>query len=75
MWLGDHQGRQVAVKVLRVYLSSDFDKITHVGCLCGVQKVRMDELTMTFVGFLQRSCDVENSSPSERFTSAGSDNG
>ena len=50
--MGDHQGRQVAVKVLKVYLSSDFGKITRVGRSCGVLKVRIGELTMTHVGFL-----------------------
>ena len=33
VWMGDHQGRKVAVKVLRVYSTSDFEKITSVGCL------------------------------------------
>ena len=28
---GEHQGREVAVKVLKVYQTSDFDKITRVG--------------------------------------------
>jgi hypothetical protein len=31
VWKGEHQGRSVAVKVLRVYSTSDFDKITSVG--------------------------------------------
>ena len=30
MWKGEHQGREVAVKVLRVCASSDFNKITMV---------------------------------------------
>ena len=36
VWVGDHRGRQVAVKVLRVYSTSDFDEITRVGRLCVV---------------------------------------
>jgi len=31
VWKGEYQGRHVAVKVLRVYSTSDFDKITNVG--------------------------------------------
>lgn len=34
VWLGEHQGLQVAVKVLRVYSTSDFNKIINVGYLC-----------------------------------------
>jgi len=31
LWKGEYQGLDVAVKVLRVYSTSDFDKITSVG--------------------------------------------
>ena len=31
VWKGDYQGLHVAVKVLRVYSTSDFDKIKKVG--------------------------------------------
>ena len=31
VWKGEHQDRKVAVKVLRVYSISDFDKIISVG--------------------------------------------
>ena len=31
MWMGEHQGRKVAVKVLRVYAISDLEKIVTVG--------------------------------------------
>ena len=30
VWKGEHQGCHVAIKVLRVYSTSDFDKITIV---------------------------------------------
>lgn len=32
VWKGKHQGREVAVKVLKVYLTSDFDEITRRFC-------------------------------------------
>ncbi|KAF9647776.1 kinase-like protein [Thelephora ganbajun] len=32
VWKGEHQGREVAVKVLKVYLTSDLDKITRRFC-------------------------------------------
>ena len=31
VWKGEHQGREVAVKVLRVYKTSDLEKVTGVG--------------------------------------------
>lgn len=31
VWKGEHQGRHVAVKVLRVYSTSDFGKVASVG--------------------------------------------
>jgi len=73
--MGEHQGCRVAVKVLKPYLSNDFDKVTSVGCLCGVLNTRIGKLTMPHVEVLQRSYDMENPSPSECITAAGSDNG
>ena len=32
VWKGQHQDYSVAVKVLRVYSTSDFEKIKNVGC-------------------------------------------
>ncbi|KAF9647762.1 kinase-like protein [Thelephora ganbajun] len=32
VWKGEHQGREVAVKVVKVYLTSDLDKITRRFC-------------------------------------------
>ncbi|KAF9646790.1 kinase-like protein [Thelephora ganbajun] len=32
VWKGQYQGREVAVKVLKVYMTSDFDKIMRVFC-------------------------------------------
>ena len=31
VWKGEHQGREVAVKVLKVYMTSNLVKITRVG--------------------------------------------
>ena len=31
VWKGEHRGRDVAVKVLRIYSNSDFQKILDVG--------------------------------------------
>ena len=33
VWKGEYDGREVAVKVLRTYETSDFQKIIGVGCL------------------------------------------
>jgi len=31
VWKGQHDGKEVAVKILRVYLTSDFEQIRKVG--------------------------------------------
>ena len=38
VWKGEHQGFHVAVKVLRVYSTSDYDKITKVGFSLTINK-------------------------------------
>ena len=73
--MGEHQGRQVAVKVLKVYLTSDFDKVRSVGRLRGILTVCVGKLTMIHAEVLQGSHDVENPSPSECITATWSDNG
>ena len=40
VWRGNYEGREVAVKVLRVYMTSDFKKITRVSDLCGYPSPR-----------------------------------
>ena len=35
VWEGMYEGYKVAVKVLTVYMTSDFGKIREVGCWCG----------------------------------------
>jgi len=72
VWVGDHGGRQVAVKVLRVYSTSDFKKITSVGCLHSILNIRAGKLTATHVGVLQGSHDMENPSPSKCVATLGS---
>ena len=53
VWMGKHQGRKVAVKVLRVYSTSDFNKITSVGHhprlakMC-IEELMIDAATQTF---------------------------
>ena len=73
--MGEYQGRRVAVKVLKVYSTSDFNKVINVGCLRSALNVRVGKLTLTYAEVLQGSHDVENPSPSERVTTAGSDDG
>ena len=72
--MGEYQGRQVAVKVLKVYLTSDFDKIANVGRSRRRARSRW-EADPYHVEVLQGSYDVEDPSPSKCVTTAGSDNG
>ena len=49
----NHQGREVAVKTLRISISTDLQAITHVGCYqCPVPPATIDTLTAT----MQRFC-------------------
>jgi len=73
--MGVHQGHPVAAKVLRVYSTSDLDKVTRVGSLYNVPHVRAGKLTVTHAEVLQGSCDVEKPPSSKRVTTAGSDDG
>jgi hypothetical protein len=44
VWMGEHQGCKVAVKVLRVHSMSNFDQITSVGCLHDSLTIPVDQL-------------------------------
>ena len=39
VWKGQHQGREVAVKVLKVCLADDLNKITRVGTSVAIRSV------------------------------------
>jgi len=75
--MGEHQGRKVAVKVLKVYSTSDFIKITNVGhhlrfARSAYQRAddRCDRADV-----LQGSHDMEEPLPSKCAPAVGSDNG
>ena len=74
VWKGKYQGREVAVKVLKVYQTSDFDKIMRVGhryiWWC---KVCVSELIVTPAEVLQGGYDLENPSPRKFVATGGSD--
>ena len=59
MWMGDYQGQRVAAKVLRVYTTSDLDKIRRVGSFYIILSIFIRELTMAYPEVLQRSIKVE----------------
>ena len=73
VWKGLHQDYSVAIKVLRVYSTSDFDKIKSVSCECTIQHYA-GELTFTCPEILQGSRNVGNAPPSQRVAALGSDN-
>ena len=72
VWEGEHGGRKVAVKVLTVYMTSNLDKITRVGCV--TIHVRTDELITDRIEVLQGSHNMESSSSPERSTPVGGNN-
>ena len=45
VWMSEYQGCKVAVKVLRVYSTSNLAKIMNVGPAQGLPSVRSEELT------------------------------
>ena len=63
MWKCQHDGREVAAKALRVYQTSDFERIRRVGY---PQLVYINELTVPRTEVLQGGCDVEGPLSSER---------
>ena len=77
MWTGKHQGRKVAVKVLRVYLTSDFNKITSVGHHPKLAKSahRRTDDRRDCTDVLQGGRNVEESPPSKCALAVGSDDG
>lgn len=64
VWKGEHEGRRVAVKVLRVGSPSSVDKIKSVSVQSSV-KIQFWPATLTHVDILQGGCDVERSLPSK----------
>ena len=77
MWMGNHQGRKVAVKVLKVYSTDDFNKITSVGHHPRLAKdaYRRANDRGDRTDVLQGSCDMEGPLPSECTPTVGSDDG
>ena len=77
VWMGKHQGCDVAVKVLRVYSASDLDKITSVShrprLARGAHRRADDRCDRTDI--LQGSCHMEDSPPPERAPAIGGDDG
>ena len=74
VWKGEHQGCDVAVKVLRIYSTSDFGKVTTVGSTI-LLKMCVGQLILTRVEVLQRGCDVECPPPSKCTAAGGSYDG
>ena len=74
VWKGEHQGRHVAAKVLKVYKTDDPAKIRRVGSYHPVQAC-VNQLILTRVEVLQRGGDVEVSSTPKRAAAVGSDIG
>jgi len=77
VWVGEHQGHKVAVKVLKVYSTSDFNKITSVGHHLRFAKstYRRADDRCDRTDVLQGSHNVEEPLPSECASAVGSDDG
>ena len=73
VWKGSHEGKDVAAKVLRMYVNSDFERIRRVGDT--EPFVLAEKLIMLYAAVLQRGCDMEHTPPSERAAVGRRDNG
>ena len=74
VWMGRYEGRDVAAKVLRVYLKDGFGKAKRVGCLRGSQFVTCtNELNTSRIEVLQGGCNMEDPLSSERATAVRRD--
>jgi len=72
VWKGKYRDRDVAMKVLRTYSTSDLQKIIGVGYRLRYLS-RVNVLTVCHVEILQRSYDMENAPASERTAADRSD--
>ena len=68
VWKGNHEGKDVAAKVLRLYAGSDFEKIKKVGTTQPF--VLAKRLIMYYAAILQGGPNVEHTSPS-KFAAVG----
>ena len=66
VWKGQHDGRDVVAKVLKIYQTSDLEEIRKVGCSRLV--TRIGEFTVSHTEVLQGGRYVEGPLPSERAT-------
>ena len=73
MRVGEHQGRKVAVKVLRIYLTTDLNKIASVGHHLRLARTVYRTADRDRVEVLQGSCNVEKPPPSKFAPAVGSD--
>jgi len=75
--MGEHQGHKVAVKVLRVYSTSDFKKITSVSHrpMLGKSLYRRSDDPCDRIDILQGSYNMEDPSPSKRGPAVRGDDG
>lgn len=60
VWKSEYQGREVAVKVLKVSQASDLDKVTRVSCLLGATQF-VGELIVMSAEVLQGGYGMEKS--------------
>lgn len=74
VWMGEHQGRKVAVKVLRLYSTSNLGKVINVGRRRVLATSAYFRADYDYVEVLQGSCDMEKPLSSECASAIGSDN-
>jgi len=72
IWKGQYNGQEVAAKALRVYLTSDIERIRKVGCPRFA--VFINELTISCTEILQGGCDMEGALPSKCVTAVRRNN-
>jgi hypothetical protein len=71
-WKGEHKGKGVAATVLKIYLTSDSERIKKVDCPRFVTLI--NKLTVSCAAVLRGGHDVEDPSSSKRLAVGGCDN-
>lgn len=72
VWKGEYNGKEVAAKGLRIYLTSDLEQIRKAGCPQLVMFI--NELTAAYIAVLQGGRDLEDALPSECVATIGCNN-
>ena len=74
VWKGRHQGREVAAKVLKVYMKDDLEQVRRVGRSCRFRRVISINNRLRLAEVLQEGFGMEDPPPSKCTVAVRGDN-